>query len=50
MKVFYLTVNSNKNDVISKVVTDSLEKAVYYFTQIKKLHKEELLKIYTVVE
>jgi len=50
MKMFYLTVNGNKKDVISKVMTETLEQAVVYFSEIKNLSIDALLKIYTITE
>lgn len=48
MKTFYLTVNNNMKDVISKVKAESLEQAVIYFSEMKNLSIDNLLKIYTV--
>ncbi len=50
MKLFYLTVNSNKKDIIAKVMTETLEQAVVYFAKVKDLSIDDLLKIYTIVE
>lgn len=50
MKVFYLTVNNNKKDIISKVMTETIEQAVIYFSKTKNLSIDDLLKIYTITE
>lgn len=48
MRTFYLTVNNNMKDVIAKVKTDTLENAIMYFSKVKNLSIDDLLKIYTV--
>ena len=50
MKLYYLTVNNSKKDVISKIMANTMEQAVVYFAKIKDLSIDDLLKIYTVVE
>jgi hypothetical protein len=48
MKTFKLI---NKNgEAINKFKSDSLEESIEYFSEVKKLTKKELLKIYNVVE
>lgn len=50
MKTFYLTVKNNKKDIIARVVTETIEQAISYFSKVKKLSKVDLLGIYTVSE
>lgn len=50
MKTFYLTVKNNKKDIIARVVTETIEQAISYFSKVKKLSKTDLLGIYTVSE
>lgn len=50
MKTFYLTVRNNKKDVIAKIVTETIEQAISYFSKVKKLSTSDLLEIYTVSE
>lgn len=50
MKTFYLTVKNNKKDIIARVVTETIEQAISYFSKVKKLSRADLLGIYTVSE
>lgn len=50
MRLYYLTINKNKKDIIAKIMTNNIEQAVIYFAELKNLSIDDLLKIYTVVE
>jgi|APSaa5957512535_1039671.scaffolds.fasta_scaffold137887_2 hypothetical protein len=47
MKTYYLKSKLSK-EVISKSVFESLSIAIEYFSEVKRLNPEELLKIYIV--
>ena len=49
MKTYYLKLKSS-NEVISKSDFGSLELAIEYFSDVKKLDSDELLKIYLVTD
>ena len=49
MKTFYLK-SKNSKDIISKISSDTLESAVVYFSEKKKLSIDDLLNIYDVTE
>jgi hypothetical protein len=50
MTTFYLTIKDNKKEVIAKVKAETLEQAVDYFSKVKNLSKEDILKVYTITE
>ncbi len=50
MSTFYLKTKSNDKDVVSKILAESYEDAVYYFAKVKKLSIKSLLDIFIVVE
>ena len=49
MKTFYLNPKNSK-EVISRVLLETLEEAIIYFSKVKKLSKKSILDIYTVTD
>jgi hypothetical protein len=49
MRTYYLKSKLSK-EVISKSVFESLSIAIEYFSKVKRLNPEELLKIYIVTD
>jgi hypothetical protein len=47
-KLYYL--NDPKEEAISKTTSSSLQKAISFFSQVKKLTLEDFLKIFRVKE
>jgi hypothetical protein len=47
-KLYYL--NDSKEEAISKTTALSLQKAISFFSQVKKLSLEDFLKIFRVKE
>jgi uncharacterized protein YfeS len=47
---FYYSKNDSKKEAIDKVSTSSLENAINYFSQRKKIDIETFNKLYTVEE
>ena len=50
MKTYYLLSKSNKKDVIKKVEALTVDGAVEIFSAFKRLSKDDLLKIFLVVD
>jgi hypothetical protein len=50
MKTFYLLTKTDKPDVIKKVNAESIKKALDIFCALKRLPKEDLLKIFLVTD
>lgn len=50
MKTFYLKQKSNKNEIITRIEAVSIDQAIKFFSRIKNLAKDDLLKIFIVTD
>jgi len=51
MRTFYLKYNnSNSKDVINRVDAVSIDQAIKFFSMMKKLEKDDLLKVFIVTD
>ena len=50
MKTFYLKQKANRKEIVTRVEAVSLDQAIKFFSRIKNIEKEDLLKIFIVTD
>jgi hypothetical protein len=50
MRTYYLKYNNLGKDIIMKIDANSLDQAINFFSKMKKLEKDDLLKVFIVTD
>jgi hypothetical protein len=50
MRTFYLKYKNFENDIIMRIDANSLDQAISFFSKVKKLEKDDLLKVFIVTD
>lgn len=50
MKTYYLKYNNSAKDIVNRVDAVSLDQAIKFFSKMKKLEKDDLLKVFIVTD
>lgn len=50
MKTYYLKCNNSEKDIVNRIEAVSLDQAIKFFSKMKKLEKDDLLKVFIVTD